>query len=120
MSADDSSPGTLGKRRRVDTEESDAPAEAYTSESLVKDERVWFDDGNIVVRAGPGIAGSDGLVYGFKCHRSVLADSSEVFKDMFRMPNPANVGTVDSVPFVDLHDKWEDVRDALRMLYGSV
>ena len=118
MPGGDPSESILGKRRRADTEKSDAPAEARTSEDLVKDERIWFEDGNIVIRVGPGITEKSGPIYGFKCHRSVLSDNSEVFKDMFHLPNPTNMDTVDGVPFVDLTDEQGGVRDVLRTIYG--
>ncbi|GJE88198.1 BTB/POZ domain-containing protein [Phanerochaete sordida] len=85
---------------------------------LIRDEKVWFDDGNVIVRAGPGCTG-DGPVYGFRCHSSVLAARSPVFHDMFQLPNAAGE-RLEGAACVDLPDDWEDVRGLLRYLYGSI
>lgn len=103
------------KRRRVDE---DGSADGATKDELTRDEVVWFEDGNIIVRAGPGCTGA-GPVYGFKCHKSVLATKSQVFDTLFQLPNGGGE-TVDGVQTVDFPDKWEDVRDFLRFLYGSL
>lgn len=85
---------------------------------LIRDEHIWFEDGNIAICAGPGCTGV-GPVYGFKCHASVLASRSPVFKTMLQLPNASESGKkLDGTPRVDLLDKWEDTRDLLRLLYG--
>ena len=94
------------KRQRLD--EDNAPP--------AKRSDIWFDDGNIVVRAGPGCTGV-GPVYGFKCHRSILSSKSYTLEAMFGVPNSDRL-SLDGVPVVDFPDPWEDMRDFLRMMYG--
>lgn len=112
---------SLGKRRRVDADDSD-PASASQSSNqdseFVPSTDVWFDDGNIIVRAGPGLKGP-GLIWGFKCHKSVLASRSAFFESMFALPQTAE-NVIDGVPYVDFTDDWKDVWGFLRMLYGSL
>lgn len=50
----------------------------------------WFDDGNIIIRAGNKR---------FKVWKSVLSAHSVVFHDMFSLPQPA--GAVDEVTLTD-------------------
>lgn len=102
------------KRRRTSESEPVQPA----TQELIQDKVVWYDDGNIVVRAGPGCTG-EGPIYGFKCHRSVLSGRSKVFETMLQLPNGGD-RAVDGVPVVDFPDPWEDVRDFVRMMYGGL
>lgn len=90
-----------------------------------EDSHVWFSDGNIIIFAGPGalVPGREhvvhGDVYGFRCHKSVLANCSPVFEQMFEIPvNDQNNQFCDGVPVASISDDWEDVRDLLRILYG--
>ena len=92
---------------------------------FTRDEHVWWDDGNIIVLAGPGApvpgqqpaAGGD--VYGFRCHKSILGRHSPVFNGMFENPpGPADLKLYDT-PVVALSDDWKDVRDLLRSFYGA-
>ncbi|GJE93099.1 hypothetical protein PsYK624_092580 [Phanerochaete sordida] len=102
------------KRQRTDEREEGSSGK----QELQRDKVVWYEDGNIVVRAGPGCAG-EGAVYGFKCHQSILASRSKVFETMLQLPNSGGPA-VDGIPTVDFPDPWEDVRDFLRMMYGAL
>lgn len=97
MSEDEPPPS---KRKRVDS-----------SEDVVDPVRsdIWYDDGNVVLQAQNTQ---------FKVHRSILAQSSSVFKDMFMLPQPPLEGTqlVEGCPVVQLSDPAEDVRYILRAL----
>lgn len=42
---------------------------------------VWLDDGNVVLVAG-GTA--------FRVHQSILSRNSDIFRDMFTVPQPAD------------------------------
>ncbi|GJE93098.1 hypothetical protein PsYK624_092570 [Phanerochaete sordida] len=106
--------GPFQKKQRTNEVDASNPA----ARELTRDEIVWFDDGNIVVRAGPGCTG-DGPVYGFKCHRSILSSKSYALEAMFGLPS-SYCPSLDGVPVVDFPDPWEDVRDFLRMMYGSL
>jgi hypothetical protein len=67
----------------------------------------WFEDGNIVIEAG---------FKQFKVYRGILAASSEVFRDMFLVPQPIEQGSVDGCPIVHLSDSPDDVRYILDAL----
>ena len=53
----------------------------------------------------------------FLVHKSVLASSSSVFRDMFALPHPPNSGMVDGLPVVDISEDAELVRSLITMLY---
>ncbi|KIP04599.1 hypothetical protein PHLGIDRAFT_189973 [Phlebiopsis gigantea 11061_1 CR5-6] len=89
------------------------------------DEHIWFDDGNIVLLAGPSapVPGREpvegGDIYGFRCHKSVLGKHSPVFKDMFATSSNKGDIMIEGVPAVALADDWEDIRDLLRTFYAA-
>ena len=90
-----------------------------------RDGEVWFDDGNIIILAGPGapVPGRQpvegGEVYGFRCHKSVLGKHSPVFGDMFENPPGLADLRLYDTPVVALSDDWQDVRDLLRTFYAA-
>jgi hypothetical protein len=53
----------------------------------------------------------------FLVHKSVLASSSSVFRDMFSLPNPPNSGMVNGLPVVDISEDAELVRSLITVLY---
>jgi hypothetical protein len=53
----------------------------------------------------------------FPVHKSVLASSSWVFRDMFTLPWPQNNETVNGLPVVDISEDAELVRSLITMLY---
>ncbi|KAI9441838.1 hypothetical protein H4582DRAFT_1849514 [Lactarius indigo] len=67
------------------------------------------DEADIIVRT------SD--LVNFLLHKSVLASSSSVFRDMFALPNPSNDGMIDGLPVVDISEDSELVRSLITMLY---
>ena len=75
----------------------------------------WFADGNIVLLAGD---------VAFKVHRGQLVRHSDVFHDMFSLPQPAEgeagQGLVDGCQWVELHDDPADVLHLLRALYDGL
>ena len=106
------------KKRKLGSADGSVDGVRSGHAALVRDEHVWFEDGTIIVRAGPGCTG-EGLVYGFRCHGSVLAARSPVFKTMLKLPSSAHE-RLEGASCVDLPDSWEDVRDLLRLLYDFV
>ena len=72
------------------------------------DERYYFSDGNIVILAETTL---------FRVHRSVLAMYSEVFKDMFTLPQPATGTKIDGFPLVRLPDTKDQVGGMLETIY---
>lgn len=71
----------------------------------------WFSDGNTVIVAGRTA---------FKVHRGQLERHSEVFSDLFSLPQPADQELIDGVPCVTLHDEPDDVLHLLRALYDGL
>lgn len=81
-------------------------------EHLPRHEDLWFEDGNIVV------AVSD---LSFRLHRGVLARHSSIFKDMFQLPQAAEVPMAHRCPAVQLHhDRGADLIVLLTLLYDGI
>lgn len=73
---------------------------------------VWFPDGNIVLVAS-GAA--------FKVHKGQLQRHSEIFRDMFSVPQPQDAQDLfDGCSWVELHDAPADVLYLLRALYDGL
>ena len=53
----------------------------------------------------------------FRVHKSILASSSQFFKDMFSLPQPPDNDMVDGLPVVSLSEDAEIVRGLITMLY---
>ena len=53
----------------------------------------------------------------FLLHKSVLASSSWVFRDMFALPRPPNNEMVNELPVVDISEDAELVRSLITILY---
>ncbi|KAF8518709.1 hypothetical protein BU17DRAFT_76104 [Hysterangium stoloniferum] len=76
---------------------------------------LWFDDGSIVLRAKEP-------VMLFRVHRALIARHSEVFRNMFMIPQPQTRGDtelVEGCPVVDIYDSANDVSSLLRALYDG-
>ena len=71
----------------------------------------WLEDGNVVLVA-EGTA--------FRVFRSVLSKNSDVFCDMFMLPQRTDAETFDGCPVVHLADPMEEVRDVLLALFDGV
>lgn len=71
----------------------------------------WFQDGNVVLIAGHSA---------FKVHRGQLERHSEVFRDMFSLPQPVEQVLYDGCSTVQLHDAPEDVWHLLIALYDGL
>ncbi|KAG9040298.1 hypothetical protein FS837_000826 [Tulasnella sp. UAMH 9824] len=55
----------------------------------------------------------------FKVHKSVLGRASEVFADMFTIPQPSIQNTVDGLPIIYVHDDPIDVHNLINHIYNS-
>ena len=94
------------KRLRVDNDLDDGP-------SVVEDQDMWMDDGNVVISVG------DNPAHLFKCHRSVLSDNSVVFERMLGIPpSTAPEEQYQGLPKVHLTDDADDVRKLLKILHN--
>jgi hypothetical protein len=72
---------------------------------------LWFDDGNIVL-----IVGSSA----FKVHRGQLSRQSEVFDNLFSIPQPADQLLYEGAAWVELYDNPADVFYFLKALYDGL
>jgi hypothetical protein len=72
----------------------------------------WFEDGNIVLQA------EDTL---FRVHRSILSRHSQIFKDIFAMPQaPSQENeSIEGCPVVHLSDTAEDMGNIISLIYDS-
>ena len=71
----------------------------------------WFRDGNIVIIAGAAA---------FKVHRGQLERHSEVFNDLFSVPQPKEQDLIDGCAYVELQDCPLDVFYFLSALYDGL
>ncbi|KAA1466746.1 hypothetical protein DENSPDRAFT_811994 [Dentipellis sp. KUC8613] len=71
----------------------------------------WFTDGNIVLVAGSSL---------FKVHRGQLERHSEVFRDLFSIPQPKEQDSVHGAACIQLYDNPSDVFYLLKALYDGM
>jgi len=83
-------------------------AETPPTLDLKRHEEFWLYDGSIV------LAVEDTL---FRVHKTILANHSEVFADLFTVPQPAGEDMIDGCHVVRLYDNREDFIDLLRAMY---
>ena len=86
-----------------------AGLKTYRRSFFVSD--IWFEDGNIIIVAGQ---------VAFKVHRGQLERHSEVFRDLFSIPQPAVQEMLDGCPWFEVHDAAPDVRCLLKALYDGL
>ncbi|KAJ7928424.1 hypothetical protein B0H13DRAFT_1967194 [Mycena leptocephala] len=80
-----------------------------TEDAFITRSDVWYEDGSVVFQA---------QTTQFRVHWGVLAQHSEFFRDMQRLPQPPGQPTVDDCPVVELTDEAADVEHLLRTLYN--
>lgn len=85
------------KRRRSDENEDESIDATY--ESPKPHDTIWYFDGNVVLASDKHL---------FRVHKSILADRSTVFKDMFDLPTPEDqYGPQESRNEASNLDYWE-------------
>ncbi|KAF9808580.1 hypothetical protein IEO21_07824 [Rhodonia placenta] len=100
------------KKRRA---EMDKPPSERTT---IKHEDFWLSDGNIILAADNEDENATVL---YKCHRSMLARHSPVFKDMFDLPQPVeSQEEIYGISLLRLHDKPKDVESLLRAIHDPM
>jgi hypothetical protein len=79
-----------------------------TSDPTTRSEEVWYEDGNLIVRAESTL---------FRVYRGVLASKSTVFADMFTVSSPGSSNeTLDGCDVVVLQDSAVDTGRFLKAL----
>jgi hypothetical protein len=73
--------------------------------------RLWFSDGNIILVASP---------IAFKVHRGLIQRHSEVFDDLFSLPQPPEKDIFDGCPWVELYDDPSDLFHFLTAIYDGM
>ena len=84
---------------------------SHSQPAIVSESDIWFEDGNVVLVAG-GVA--------FKVHRGQLERHSEIFRDLFSLPQPADRPMYQGFPTVELYDSPSDITFLLRALYDGL
>jgi hypothetical protein len=79
-------------------------------DGLIKSD-FWFRDGNIVLLAGNAA---------FKVHRGQLERQSEVFRDLFSIPQPPDQEMIEGCAWIELHDRPADVFHFLSAIYDGL
>ncbi|KAH9830003.1 uncharacterized protein C8Q71DRAFT_717556 [Rhodofomes roseus] len=83
---------------------------ANLADELIRSD-FWFNDGNIILVVR-GIA--------FKVHRGQLERHSEIFRDLFSMPQPPDQVLLDGCQWLELYDSPSDVLHLLSALYDGL
>lgn len=84
---------------------------ATATRSMTRRKEFWYHDGSVVLRASNTL---------FKVHQTVLAAHSEVFADLFTLPQPESScceEVVEGCHIVRLYDSVQDLADLLRAIY---
>ncbi|KAI0690218.1 hypothetical protein BC835DRAFT_1307999 [Cytidiella melzeri] len=71
----------------------------------------WFADGNIILISGHAA---------FKVHRGQLERHSEVFRDLFSIPQPPVQDLIEGCAWVELYDPPGDILCLLKALYDGL
>jgi hypothetical protein len=71
-------------------------------------EEFWLYDGSIVLAVENTL---------FRVHQTILANHSEVFADLFTVPQPENEDMIDGCHVVHLYDDEKDFADLLKAMY---
>ncbi|KAJ7806102.1 hypothetical protein B0H14DRAFT_2382146 [Mycena olivaceomarginata] len=71
-------------------------------------QELWFDDGNIVLRAGGSL---------YRVYRGILTSRSSVFQAMLSLAPPPNSELVEGCPLIELADPEVEVTPFLRAIF---
>ncbi|KDR71365.1 hypothetical protein GALMADRAFT_254142 [Galerina marginata CBS 339.88] len=84
------------------------PTAVSTAVPPTRHPEFWLYDGSIVFSVENTL---------FRVHQTILAKHSEVFADLFTVPQPDGEDTVDGCHLVHLQDSEKDFEDLLRAVY---
>jgi len=74
----------------------------------IRHDSLWFDDGSVVLSVEQTL---------FRVHHSVIRVQSEIFANLFRIPQPNGETTIEGCAVICLPDKAADVADLLKAFY---
>jgi len=103
---------TMSDNHALKRQQTDPQEEAQTQP--LQKSRFWFDDGNVILQAENTQ---------FRVHRSLLSMHSNIFKDIFSVPQPTDTTTtlnVDGCPVITLSDKADDLEHVLSIFYETI
>ncbi|KAI1786600.1 hypothetical protein LXA43DRAFT_897702 [Ganoderma leucocontextum] len=101
----------------MDTTDDALPPPSLLPDEIQRDSDIWFEDGNVIVIAQNTA---------FRFHKGVLSHHSQVFRDLFLVPQPSisragsSIDVLDGCPVVRVSDTSYDFRELLRAIYGGV
>jgi hypothetical protein len=100
-------------RKRARTEASPAVAPQSSTENEIRRGIPWLEDGNIVLQAENTQ---------FRVHKSILTAHSDVFRDMFMMPQPpiTSGDMVDGCSIVVMPDSAGDIGALLNAMLPNL
>ena len=78
---------------------------------ILRHPEFYFSDGSVVIIVERTA---------FRVHQSVLARHSDVFNDMWDVPQPNRSDTYDGCPMVSLSDSVTDFVDVMRVIYDAL
>lgn len=79
-----------------------------TLRSLTRHQEFWFYDGSIILSVQETL---------FRVHQTILSTHSDVFADLFTVPQPDGEYMIEGCHVVILHDDAKDFEDLLRAVY---
>ena len=79
-----------------------------TLRSLTRHQEFWFYDGSIVLSVQETL---------FRVHQTILSTHSDIFSDLFTVPQPDGEYMIEGCHVVILHDDAKDFEDLLRAVY---
>lgn len=90
---------------------SNARLKATQEPPIVRHPEFYFSDGSVVIIVERTA---------FRVHQSVLARHSDVFNDMWDVPQPNRTEKYDGCPMVVLSDSVNDFIDVMRVIYDAL
>ena len=85
---------------------------AGSSQTISRHSEFWFADGSVIVIVG---------TTAFRIHKSILSKHSDVFSDLFTVPQPQDGSeSMDGCPVVNLPDALSDFVDVMKALYNPL
>lgn len=79
-----------------------------STNTATRSTKFWFYDGSIILHVQNTL---------FRIHKTILGNHSELFSDMFSLPQPPGQVTLEGCHLLTWNDGVDDVIDLLKALY---